>query len=70
MGRKKGSPAYRNKTQATSFITTPTAFKKLKAAERRSRKSRSDCVTDCIMAHADNITREHFDSMAQQAEAR
>lgn len=60
MGRKKGTPAYSGKTRASSFITTPQAMRKLKGAERRSGKSRSDCLTRCIVAHADTIDSTTF----------
>lgn len=63
--RKRGKPAYK-KTRATSLLLQEVAFKKAKAAERRTGKSRSDIINHCILKEADNITRETFKQLAQQ----
>lgn len=60
MSRKKGTPFYKKKNVASSFITTKPAWLKLKAAERRTGKSRSDVITECLMKQADAITKDTF----------
>lgn len=68
MGRKRGKPAYGKKSQATSFITPLRAMTKLKAAERRTRKSRSDIITHCMLTPdtVDTVTRETMEQLAAQ----
>lgn len=61
MGRKKGKPAYSKKNRPSSFVTTKEAWFRLKSAERRTGKSRSDIITHCVMKTADSIRREDFD---------
>lgn len=62
-------PAYKRKTQPTSCIVTREAWLKLKAAERRTGKSRSDVITHCLLVSADGITREAFEAIGQQQAA-
>lgn len=69
MGRKKGRPVFKRKSRATSFICTREAWDKLRAAERRTGKSRSDVITHCLLQEADKITREMFDRLAQPSTA-
>lgn len=59
MGRRAGRTAYSRKTVGPmTYITTPLAFLKLKRAEDRTGRSRSDVITHCLMAAADEIGRD------------
>lgn len=68
MGRTRGKPAYRGKTEATSVILQPVALMKSQAAEKRTGKSRSDVVNHCLLKEADNITKKTFEKLAAAAE--
>ena len=56
MARKKGRPAYPNKSKQGSYFITRTAHQKMKAAAKRTRKSDSDVIDHCLRETADQIT--------------
>lgn len=57
MARKKGTPAYSNKTVQGSHVLSRTADRKVKAAEKRTGKSASDILEHGVMEVADKITK-------------
>lgn len=65
MARKKGTPAYPNKSKAGSYWITKVAFIKMRQASRRTGKSDSDIIEHCLRLQADGITRETFAVEAQ-----
>lgn len=71
MARKPGTPMYGNKTgskgvQGTYYITRE-ADKKLRAAARRTGKSRSNVIDYCLRASADALTKAAAEAIAAGA---
>lgn len=60
MPRGKGKSPYPNKSKAGSYWITAIAFRKMRQASRRSKKSESDIIEHCLRLAADTITRETF----------
>ncbi len=58
MARKKGKPAYPNKSKSGSYFITNAAHKKMKAAAKRTGKSDSDILEHGLHETADKITKE------------
>ena len=70
MSRKRGTPAYKNKAVGPkTFTTTRIAWQKIRAAEKRTGKSRSDVLTHCVMEVADEITAEALEKTKVEATA-
>ncbi len=70
MSRKRGTPAYKNKTIGPkTFTTTRIAWQKIRAAEKRTGKSRSDVLTHCVMVAANDITKEVLEKSHVEATA-
>ena len=58
MARKKGKPAYPDKSKSGSYFMTAKAHRKMKAAARRTGKSDSDILEHGIHEVADGITKD------------
>lgn len=56
MARKKGKPAYPNKSKTGSYFMTREAHRKMKAAAKRTGKSDSDVIEHGIRETAEKIT--------------
>ncbi len=57
MARKKGNPAYPNKSKTGSYYITQDAHKKMKAAAKRTGKSDSDVIEHGLQETAETITK-------------
>lgn len=55
--RRKGTPMYPHKTKQGSYWITLHAWRRLKAAAKRTGKSDSDVIEFCLRASAEQLTK-------------